>query len=168
MEYRLKIADEIKTVTMDGSTDDPVTVNIDGNARTVVFQRIDDHQLHLRVDGRTVNAFVRSDGDGKQVMIGGQSYHIEDADTLAQKPSRRGGAGNLPVDITPVTPSVVVAVLVAVGQSVEPGQGVIVLSAMKMETTLNAPFAGTVTAIYAAEGDKVAPGKILVEIEKTD
>jgi len=37
---------------------------------------------------------------------------------------------------------------------------------MKMETTLCAPFDGTVVRINAAVNDKVAPGQILVEIDK--
>jgi len=68
--------------------------------------------------------------------------------------------------VTPLTPSVVVSVLVKEGDLVEMGQKVVVLSAMKMEVTLTVPFAGKVIGINAAEGDKVAPGQILVDIEK--
>ncbi|MRR35573.1 hypothetical protein EG829_13030, partial [bacterium] len=52
------------------------------------------------------------------------------------------------------------------GDTVTKGQGVVVVSAMKMETTLQAPFAGMVTRVNTAEGDKVMPGMILVDIER--
>jgi pyruvate carboxylase len=39
---------------------------------------------------------------------------------------------------------------------------------MKMETTLFAPFDGTVKKVNVAEGDKVMPGDILVDIEKEE
>ena len=71
-------------------------------------------------------------------------------------------------DITPKTPSVVVSVAVNVGDTVSKGQTLVVLSAMKMETTLAAPFDGTVSEVNTAEGDKVAPGDILVVIEKKE
>jgi biotin carboxyl carrier protein len=37
---------------------------------------------------------------------------------------------------------------------------------MKMETTLTAPFPGRVTGINVSVGEKVMPGKILVDIEQ--
>jgi biotin carboxyl carrier protein len=63
-------------------------------------------------------------------------------------------------------PSVVVRIPVSEGDWVRKGQAVIVLTAMKMETTLTAPFPGRVTKINVAEGEKVMPGRILVDIEK--
>jgi biotin carboxyl carrier protein len=63
-------------------------------------------------------------------------------------------------------PSLVISVLVKAGDTVEKGQGVVVVSAMKMETTLMAPYAGKVRSVNVAEGDKAAPGDILVDIER--
>jgi biotin carboxyl carrier protein len=56
--------------------------------------------------------------------------------------------------------------MVAEGDSVQKGDNVIVLTAMKMETTLTAPFPGRVKGINVSVGEKVMPGKILVDIEK--
>jgi 3-methylcrotonyl-CoA carboxylase alpha subunit len=55
--------------------------------------------------------------------------------------------------------------MVRVGQTVEKKQPLVVVSAMKMEMTLSAPFGGTVTAVNADEGAQVKPGEILVDIE---
>jgi biotin carboxyl carrier protein len=65
-------------------------------------------------------------------------------------------------------PSVVERIMVAEGDLVEKGQSVIVVSAMKMEATLQAPFKGKVLKINVAEGDKVMPGQILVDIERQE
>ena len=62
-------------------------------------------------------------------------------------------------------PAVVVRILIQEGDQVEKGQGLVVVSAMKMETTLCAPLAGEVTAIHTSVEEKVAPGEILVEIK---
>jgi biotin carboxyl carrier protein len=55
---------------------------------------------------------------------------------------------------------------VSAGDAVVKGQAVVIVSAMKMETTLVAPFDGTVSKVNVAEGDKVMPGDVLVDIEK--
>jgi biotin carboxyl carrier protein len=62
-------------------------------------------------------------------------------------------------------PGTVIAVLVAVGDAVEAGQPVVVLEAMKMESTLVAEVAGRVGAVAALAGALVAGGDVLVEIE---
>jgi len=55
--------------------------------------------------------------------------------------------------------------LVEVGARVETGAALIVVSAMKMEITLTAPYTGTVAAIKTEVGAQVTPGEILVEVE---
>jgi pyruvate carboxylase subunit B len=62
-------------------------------------------------------------------------------------------------------PGNVVDVLVAVGDVVKAGQTVLVSEAMKMETEIQAPIAGTVKAVHVAKGDRVNPGEVLIEIE---
>jgi pyruvate carboxylase len=61
-------------------------------------------------------------------------------------------------------PGIVLRVLVAPGDPVEPRQPLVVLEAMKMETPLLAPFAATVSAVHVREGDRVAGGQLLVEL----
>ena len=62
-------------------------------------------------------------------------------------------------------PGKVVAVLVAEGDVVEVGQALVVLEAMKMESTLAAEVAGRVRAVRAVAGALVTAGDLLVEIE---
>jgi biotin carboxyl carrier protein len=63
-------------------------------------------------------------------------------------------------------PAIVVRILVQEGDIVARGQGLIVVSAMKMETTLAAPKDGRVLRVLTALNAKVAPGDRLVEIEE--
>jgi 3-methylcrotonyl-CoA carboxylase alpha subunit len=93
-------------------------------------------------------------------------YVVSDADLTAQTRKGARDLTKLPQVITPPMPSVVVRIMVAEGDSLQRGDGVIVLTAMKMETTLTAPFPGRVAAINVSVGEKVMPGKILVDIEK--
>ena len=58
----------------------------------------------------------------------------------------------------------IVRVLVAVGDAVEAGAPLVVLEAMKMEHSIRASQAGTVSALYCAEGEMVNEGTVLVEL----
>ena len=81
-----------------------------------------------------------------------------------------GGIGkrkqaSAPGDVSTSMPGNIVDVLVKVGDAVKAGQAVLISEAMKMETEVQAPIAGTVTAVHVAKGDRVNPGDVLVEIE---
>jgi acetyl-CoA/propionyl-CoA carboxylase biotin carboxyl carrier protein len=59
----------------------------------------------------------------------------------------------------------IVKVLVAVGDTVEVGQTVCVLEAMKMENNVNAEKAGTVKEVRVKAGESVGPGDVIAVIE---
>jgi oxaloacetate decarboxylase alpha subunit len=58
----------------------------------------------------------------------------------------------------------VVKILVKPGDTVDAGQQVLMLEAMKMETAVSAPSAGAVTEIAVKVGDQVAVGDTLLAI----
>jgi biotin carboxyl carrier protein len=62
-------------------------------------------------------------------------------------------------------PGRVVTLLLSEGESVEVGQGVVVLEAMKMENEIQAQVAGVVKKIFVEEGQSVEGGDPLFEIE---
>jgi acetyl-CoA/propionyl-CoA carboxylase biotin carboxyl carrier protein len=70
------------------------------------------------------------------------------------------GSGNVTVPMQ----GTIVKVLVEVGQAVEPGQGIVVLEAMKMENQINAEKAGTIAEIKVAVGDKVGGGDVVAVV----
>jgi len=74
-------------------------------------------------------------------------------------PSAGGGRVVAPMQGT------IVEVLVAVGDTVEAGQGVCVLEAMKMENLVQAERAGTVTEVRIVPGDNVGAGDVLAVID---
>ncbi len=87
----------------------------------------------------------------------------------AKKPARSssgGGAGGASGsgDVAVPMQGTIVKVLVEVGQTVEVGQPVVVLEAMKMENQINAEKAGTVKEIKVEAGAKVGAGDVVVII----
>jgi acetyl/propionyl-CoA carboxylase alpha subunit len=68
--------------------------------------------------------------------------------------------------LTAPMPGTVIRLLVAEGDRVEPRQPLLVLEAMKMETPIVSPYEAVVRAVHVAEGDRVAGGTLLVELEE--
>nr|WP_306414357.1 biotin/lipoyl-containing protein [Corallococcus exiguus] len=81
----------------------------------------------------------------------------------------RAAAGSFSVEgrqvILAPMPGKVVKVLVAVGEEVKEGQGLVVVEAMKMENELKSPKAGKVTEVFAKEGTAVENNAKLVVVE---
>jgi acetyl-CoA/propionyl-CoA carboxylase, biotin carboxylase, biotin carboxyl carrier protein len=88
--------------------------------------------------------------------------------STARKPRRQHHAGVLGSGSGKVTvpmQGTIVKVNVEVGQSVEAGDTVVILEAMKMENAVNAEKSGVVKSVNVATGDQVGAGDVVVEIE---
>ena len=116
-------------------------------------------EMLLAVDGRVWRAFVVRAGDRLLVSVDGRAHAFELGE--AERRGTAGVGGGLTV--APM-PGKVLQVLVAVGDAVAAGQALVVLEAMKMETTLRAEIAGTVVAVDASPGSMVEAGASLVEV----
>ena len=167
MEYTLRINEAKVPVKVEPKENRQFRLSMDGKTYDVTCDVISENQLHLVIDGEQRNAFVMEENESCRIVtLNGIPYIVEDADQAGRRPGRRRKPGAIPRDVTPPMPSVVVKLLVAEGDVVNKGDGVVVVSAMKMETTLAAPFDGRIVRINVAEGEKVMPGQILVDIQK--
>ena len=68
--------------------------------------------------------------------------------------------------LTAPMPGTVLRVLAKEGEAVKPRQPLVVLEAMKMETPVVSPYEAVVRAVHVSEGDRVAGGALLVELEE--
>jgi 3-methylcrotonyl-CoA carboxylase alpha subunit len=93
-------------------------------------------------------------GDGLQRLVALKSYDTIDVDHL-------DGDGVIKAPMH----GKVLAILVEVGASVQKGQRVAVVEAMKMEHALLAPADGVVTEVAVAAGVQVAEGATILSIE---
>jgi biotin carboxyl carrier protein len=62
-------------------------------------------------------------------------------------------------------PGTVIRLLAGPGDRVQARQPLVVLEAMKMETPIASPYDAVVRAVHVAEGERVAGGALLVELE---
>ena len=70
--------------------------------------------------------------------------------------------------LTSPMPGKILTVLASVGESVDEGQTLLILEAMKMENRICSPVNGVVSAIYYEAGSQVEQGAILIEIDGDD
>lgn len=129
----------------------------------VGVQKMDDSTLRLRFGNRDHRvSFARTEG-GLWIWHRGRARLVEEGN--GEKRRSRSTA-KLPGIVTPPMPATVVRVMVSVGDEVVQGQALVVVSAMKMETTLSSPRKGHVKAIRAEVGATVRPGEVLVDVEE--
>ncbi|MBU2158309.1 MAG: sodium-extruding oxaloacetate decarboxylase subunit alpha [Gammaproteobacteria bacterium] len=127
---------------------------------------VDVHGESYRVDITGVG--VKSDGKRHfYLSIDGMPEEVvfEPLNDFVAGASGKRKQASAPGDVSTSMPGNIVDVLVKVGDTVKAGQAVLISEAMKMETEVQAPIAGTVTAVHVAKGDRVNPGDVLVEIE---
>jgi pyruvate carboxylase subunit B len=127
---------------------------------------VDVHGESYRVDITGVG--VKSDGKRHfYLSIDGMPEEVvfEPLNDFVAGASGKRKQASAPGDVSTSMPGNIVDVLVKVGDVVKAGQAVLISEAMKMETEVQAPIAGTVKAVHVAKGDRVNPGDVLVEIE---
>jgi acetyl-CoA/propionyl-CoA carboxylase, biotin carboxylase, biotin carboxyl carrier protein len=165
VQYKLEVNRKPIALEVEIQGDNRFTALIDGKNHQTRYAKISDNTIQLTVDGRQTMAFVADTPEGKAIMVDGRVWLIEDA--AAPRNRRKGGPSKEPTDVSPPMPAVVTKIMVAVGDTVVKGQGVVVVSAMKMDMILSAPYDGVVERINAAEGEKVAPTQVLVDIGRS-
>jgi biotin carboxyl carrier protein len=141
-------------------------VLLDGEAFDVDARPTGGAGWSLLIGNASTVADVMEEGGAYVVHVDGESYAIRVEEETRYIIRTRGGAGGAGGQILRAPmPGRVVLVEVTVGQAVRPGDGLVVLEAMKMENEFKATVAGTVKEIRVESGQAVNPGDVLVVVE---
>lgn len=118
---------------------------------------LDNRPFYMTVDGVPEEVLVETLDELPAEGSGSRRHEPHASGSQRPRPTQPG-------HVTTSMPGTIVDVLVKVGDTVEAGTPVLITEAMKMETEIQAPIAGTVTAVNVAKGDAVNPDETLVEI----
>jgi biotin carboxyl carrier protein len=142
-------------------------VTLDGVRHQLDALTLEHGAVSMLVGGQSYSVELEDHGDEVAVLLQNQVTRIDVADE--RKLRLRAAEGTFSIEgkqtVTAPMPGKVVKVLVAVGDEVTEGQGLVVVEAMKMENELKSPKAGKVTELFAKEGTAVENGAKLVVIE---
>ncbi len=127
-------------------------ITVDGKAYDVIVEKIDDGSSN------TSAPVVRAAAPAAAAKPAAPAPAPAPAPTST--PKGPSGAG----DVTSPLAGLVQAIDVELGASVNVGDSVITLEAMKMYTPITAPAAGKIQAIYVKVGDAVEEGQVLYTI----
>ena len=169
------------------------SVDLAGSEREISVEKLDGNRVRVTHGGRArVFEAVRVAGNGRAsswslVPEGGGRQSLVDVDGAAPDltitvdnvsvplklhSARAKVAGRAaappksgPASVQSPMPGKVVKVLVAVGDEVKAGAGVVVVEAMKMENELKAPRDGKVKSVTVKEGQAVEAGQTLATLD---
>jgi len=96
------------------------------------------------------------------LMVEGRSVRLWNPAMAASAAAAVQGAGG---DLVAPMQGTILKVLAKQGDRVDAGDAVIVLEAMKMETTISSPMAGTIADLSVEVGDSVGAGQVVATIE---
>ncbi len=125
-----------------------------------------DGVFSLLLNGQSYEVRQETNGTEANIVVGRERFAAVVRDPRSLRSRQRTGASEHGVKkiIAPM-PGKVVRLLAPVGTTVEAGQPVIVIEAMKMQNELKAPKTGMVKKIAVAEGAAVDAGQSLAEVE---
>ncbi len=116
------------------------------------------NEYTVKVNGK--NYAVKLDGD--KATVNGKTYNINVKEGIEQTSSAASsGDGE---EVKAGVPGNVLRIEAPEGTSVEEGDVLLVLEAMKMEIEVKSPKAGTVQSVLVSQGEKVVNGQALVTI----
>ncbi|NDY90237.1 acetyl/propionyl/methylcrotonyl-CoA carboxylase subunit alpha [Ideonella livida] len=131
-----------------------------GADQVLRWRGLGDDRFEVQLDDTRQVLCVHALGQQRAVFSATGSLVLEDFDPIAHAADGATEGGRL----TAPMPGKVIALLAKAGQTVEAGQPLAVMEAMKMEHTLCAPRAGTVAELLYAVGDQVGEGAELLRL----
>ena len=169
MKYFVKVGSvehEVELVERSGNLE----IRVDGEPLEMSMADVDGlGQYSVVADRRAYGVSIDGDTHVQQLTIAGDRFAIEledERERAANAAARaKGGKGGV---LKSVMPGVVVEVLVEAGASVEEGQPILILEAMKMQNEIAAPATGTVESIFVEQGQAVGGGEKLVAIKAAE
>ncbi|HJQ84580.1 MAG TPA: biotin/lipoyl-containing protein [Candidatus Binatia bacterium] len=153
------------TVALAELADGRWRVTVDDRERVVDSRQTAPGTFSLLIEHAATEVSVTSRGDEFQVVVGGLTHRLRLLDERAARRRERAGGGDGAREVRAAMPGKVVAVLVEAGATIERGQGLLVLEAMKMENEIASPRNGKIVEIRVKPGQAVEAGELLLRIE---
>jgi 3-methylcrotonyl-CoA carboxylase alpha subunit len=138
------------------------TADVNGDDHHVRFSLAAGDHVLVEHNGKTVPHRVATTADGVEVATGDRIYRFAWSKGERHKIAVDGVRQHV---LTAPMHGLVLKVLAKPGDHVRAHQTLVVIEAMKMEHSIEAPHDGVVKAVHCKEGGRVSEGALLVEME---
>jgi biotin carboxyl carrier protein len=159
MELQYQVNDAIHVVRLERD-EEVMRVTIADRVYEVRVIHSKAGEVTFMADGVTHTAFIAGVNSACFVAIDGDVFELKKPDARRNRRKQHHGEDNLIASM----PGQVTKVLVGEGDSVQRGQALIVLEAMKMEIKIAAPHDGRVAKLLVIPGQVVDRGQALIEM----
>jgi biotin carboxyl carrier protein len=126
------------------------------------IEPLDGGSYCVLINGRSYRV---SRGVAGELDVNGLSCAVEIFDPRALRTRDKGSTAQGRQNVSASMPGKVIRVLVSAGDTVEVGQGLVVVEAMKMQNEMKSPKAGRVVEVKTKAHAAVAAGDVLVVVE---
>jgi biotin carboxyl carrier protein len=166
VKYEVLLAGKTRVVEL-ARVEDDWKISLDGKELDASVAEVAPNTFSVLLNGESHQIRVAPRADGTLTMHTGLAeYHAEVTDPRVWRGRRHG---TLEVEgrqqVTAPMPGKVIRLLVNEGDSVEAGQGLLVVEAMKMQNEIRSPKSGKVEKLLAKEGLAVNAGDVLAWVE---
>jgi biotin carboxyl carrier protein len=144
---------------------------VDGHAveidplRLEAVKEVEPGVYSVLLEGLSFEVRALTAPDGWSVEAGGRRFKVEVRDPRNASRRARAALGSGRQNVVASMPGKVVRLLVRAGDTVDIGQGLVVVEAMKMQNEMKALRAGRVAEVRVSDGFTVAAGDTLVVLE---
>jgi len=143
---------------------DSRTIEIDSEQLSAV-KEVEPGVYSVLLEGASYEIRLVETSQGLSAEVRGRRFAVEVRDPRDTSRGARASIGSGRQKVAAPMPGKVVRVLVKVGDSVEAGQGLVVVEAMKMQNEMKASRPGRVVEVRAGAGETVGAGDTLVVLE---
>jgi biotin carboxyl carrier protein len=166
MKYEVRIGGKTRVVELTRDAEN-WRVTLDGTPLDADAVEVAANTFSILIDGESWEVRVAPKPDGTLALHTGIAEFVAEVEDPRAWRGRRHGAMEAEgrQQIAAPMPGKVVRVLMNAGDSVEAGQGLLVVEAMKMQNEIRSPKSGRVEKIFVKEGQAVNAGEILAWVD---
>ena len=176
MKYEVRVGADTRSVSIERSAQGELRVAIESLApdgagakdSAVDILEIGPGSFSILFQGASFDTQIIPEAEGLAVFCRGREFHATVRDPRAWKHWKRTDGGLQQThgrqEVVAPMPGKIVRVLVAAGQNVEVGQGLVVVEAMKMQNEIRATKSGQAARLLVREGQTVSAGDPLLVI----
>ena len=162
MKYEVRISGKTRIVDVQRDANG-WCAKLDGQPASADAVEIALNTFSILLSGQSHEVYVTPNPEGRLIAQTGRfEFEAEVVDPRSWSGRRHGGAeAEGPQHVVAPMPGKIVRALVKAGDSVEAGQGLLVVEAMKMQNEIRSPKSGTVERVVVVEGQAVNAGEVL-------